>query len=55
MELPYYWKLNNAVEFAKGKPLTLLDGNNLLALLQKHGYKARINIEEAKKLNKEIN
>ncbi len=43
---------NDAYEFAKGKPLTLLDGNNLLALLQKHGYKARINIEEAKELNK---
>ena len=43
---------NDAYEFAKGKPLTLLDGNNLLALLQKHGYKARINIEEAKQLNK---
>jgi restriction system protein len=45
---------NDAYEFAKGKPLTLLDGNNLLALLQKHGYKARINIEEAKELNKLI-
>jgi restriction system protein len=44
---------SDAYEFAKGKPLTLLDGNNLLALLQKHGYNARINIEEAKKLNKE--
>ncbi len=43
---------NDAYEFAKGKPLTLLDGNNLLSLLQKHGYNARINIEEAKKLNK---
>jgi restriction system protein len=43
---------NDAYEFAKGKPLTLLDGNNLLSLLQKHGYKARINIEEAKELNK---
>lgn len=44
---------SDAYEFAKGKPLTLLDGNNLLALLQKHGYNAHINIEEAKKLNKE--
>jgi restriction system protein len=43
---------NDAYEFAKGKPLTLLDGNNLLALLQKHGYNARINIAEAKEQNK---
>lgn len=43
---------NDAYEFANGKPLTLLDGNNLLALLQKHGYKARINIDEAKELKK---
>lgn len=38
----------DAYEFAKGKPLTLLDGGNLLHLLEKHGYKARINIREAK-------
>jgi restriction system protein len=42
---------NDAYEFANGKPLTLLDGNNLLALLQKHGYNARINLGEAKILN----
>jgi restriction system protein len=42
---------NDAYEFAKGKPLTLLDGNNLLSLLQKHGYNARINLVEAKELN----
>lgn len=39
----------DSYEFAKGKPLTLLDGNNLLFLLSKHGYKARIDINEAKK------
>ena len=43
---------NDAYEFAKGKPLSLLDGNNLLSLLQKHGYKARIDLNEAKELNK---
>ncbi|MBF0534441.1 MAG: restriction endonuclease [Nitrospirae bacterium] len=39
----------DAYEFAKGKPLTLLDGSNLLYLLQKHGHKAKIDIKEAKK------
>ena len=40
---------NDAFEFAKGKPITLLNGNNLLHLLEKHGHRARINLEEAKK------
>ena len=40
----------DSYEFAKDKPLTLLNGSNLLALLQKHGHKARINIQEARKL-----
>ncbi len=39
-----------AYEFAKNKPLTLMNGSNLLYLLQKHGHKARIDIEEARKL-----
>jgi restriction system protein len=34
--------------FAKDKPLTLLNGNELLGLLDKHGYKFRINLLEAK-------
>ncbi|TAG21249.1 MAG: restriction endonuclease [Cytophagia bacterium] len=38
----------DSYEFAKGKPLTLLNGSNLLHLLEKHGHKARINIGEAK-------
>lgn len=38
----------DAYEFAKGKPLTLLNGSNLLHLLDKHGHKARINLQEAK-------
>lgn len=41
---------NDAYEFAKNKPLTLLDGGNLLYLLEKHGHKARINIKEAKEM-----
>ena len=40
----------DAYEFAKGKPLVLIDGNNLLYLLEKHGYKARIDLNEAKRL-----
>jgi restriction system protein len=41
---------NDSYKFAKGKPLTLLNGSNLLSLLEKHGHKARINIAEAKKI-----
>ena len=40
----------DAYEFAKGKPLTLLNGSNLLHLLDKHGHKARIDLKEAKKI-----
>lgn len=38
----------DAYEFAKGKPLTLLNGSNLLHLLVKHGHKAKIDLKEAK-------
>ena len=41
---------SDAYDFANGKPLTLMNGANLLYLLQKHGYKARINLKEAKQL-----
>ncbi|MBW2010339.1 MAG: restriction endonuclease [Deltaproteobacteria bacterium] len=40
----------DSYEFAKDKPLTLLNGSNLLSLLEKHGHKARINVTEAKKI-----
>lgn len=40
----------DAYEFAKGKPLVLIDGNNLLHLLETHGHKARIDVMEAKKI-----
>lgn len=36
----------DAYEFAKDKPLTLLNGSNLLHLLEKHGHKARIDLRE---------
>jgi restriction system protein len=43
----------DAYEFAKGKPITLLSGNELLFLLQKHGHKARINLAEARMVAQE--
>lgn len=39
----------DAYEFAKDKPITLIDGNNLLALFRKHGSDFRIDIEEARR------
>ena len=38
----------DSYKFAKDKPITLLNGSHLLALLEKHGHKARINIKEAR-------
>ena len=43
---------NDAYQFVKDKPLTLINGAELLYLLQKHGYKARIDLKEAKELSK---
>jgi restriction system protein len=43
----------DAYNFSKDKPLTLLNGNNLLHLLHKHGHKAKIDLKEAKKILKE--
>ena len=40
----------DAYKFAQDKPLTLLNGGNLLHLLEKHGHKAKIDIREAKKI-----
>lgn len=34
--------------FAKDKPITLINGHELLGLLEQHGYKFRINLPEAK-------
>lgn len=39
--------------FANGKPLVLLNGANLLHLLEKHGHRARIDLKEAKMLERE--
>ncbi|HTV31495.1 MAG TPA: restriction endonuclease [Methylocella sp.] len=38
-------------EFAKDKPISLIDGPNLIALLKKHGRSYRIDLEEARRPN----
>ena len=43
---------SDSYNFAKGKPITLLNGGHLLYLLEKHGKKAHIDIEQAKRLYK---
>jgi restriction system protein len=40
----------DAYAFSKDKPITLLNGSELLGLLEKYGYKFRINLAEAKLL-----
>ena len=39
---------SDAHKFALDKPLTLISGSNLLYLLEKHGHKAKIDINEAR-------
>ena len=39
---------SDSYEFVKGKPLTLINGSQLLSMLEKHGHRARINLNEAK-------
>ena len=38
----------DSYNFAKGKPITLLNGGHLMFLLEKHNKKARIDLKEAK-------
>ena len=40
----------DSVNFAKDKPLTLINGAELLSLLEKHGHQARIDLREARDL-----
>jgi restriction system protein len=40
----------DSYEFARGKPITLLNGSNLLHMLEKHGTKAKIDLREAKQI-----
>jgi restriction system protein len=44
----------DAYGFAKDKPITLLNGEELLGLLQKYGYSLKIDLVEAKRLNAEM-
>lgn len=46
---------NDAYDFANGKPIQLIDGGQLLGLLEKHGHKARIDLKEAKMMQNEKN
>jgi restriction system protein len=41
---------SDAYKFAKGKPISLLNGSNLLSLLEKHGTSAYIDTIEAKRI-----
>lgn len=43
----------DAYEFAKGKPLTLYSGSNLLHLLMKHGVSAHINLAQGRQAARE--
>ncbi len=40
----------DAYDFAKNKPISLIDGPNLIALLRKHGRNYRVDLEEARRL-----
>ena len=44
---------SDSYEFAKGKPMTLMNGQNLLWLLAKHGRKFEIDLPAARKILKE--
>jgi hypothetical protein len=41
----------DAYEFAKDKPMSLVDGPNQIAMLQRHGRSYRIDLLEARRLN----
>lgn len=43
----------DSYSFSKDKPITLINGSELLYLLEQNGYKFRIDLEEARKLQKE--
>jgi restriction system protein len=42
----------DAYDFAKDKPISLVDGPNLIAMLRRHGHQYRIDLEEARRLQK---
>jgi restriction system protein len=41
----------DSFEFAKGKPISLIDGPNLLSLLRKHGYEFSVDLDAARRMN----
>jgi restriction system protein len=43
----------DAYDFATGNPLELMNGSNLLYLLEKHGIRAHINLAQARQLARE--
>ena len=43
----------DAREFAKDKPISLVDGANLLAICRKHGRQYRIDLAEARNLSRD--
>lgn len=45
----------DSYSFIQNKPLQLINGNELLGLLEQYGYKFRINLEEARQFLKENN
>jgi len=47
----YYGK--DALEFVKNKPLTLINGEELLYMFQKHGYKLKIELQKKQKASSE--
>lgn len=40
----------DAYDFAKDKPISLVDGPNLIAMLRRHGKNFRVNLEEARRM-----
>jgi restriction system protein len=42
---------HDSYNFVKDKPITLINGSQMLGLLEKFGYKFRINLEEARGIN----
>ena len=45
----------DSVSFVKDKPLTLINGAQLLSLLEKHGHRARIDLLEARAMRADLN
>ncbi len=39
----------DAYKFTQGKPITLINGNNLISMLEEYGHPAKIDLQEAKK------